>query len=146
MDEIKNKNQLRFEAIKKLNLPLGQYAITGSGALGIRNLREINDIDLIVTLELWKSLAATYGVTDTNSVEKITFPKEAIEAFREGSFYAAPKDEDAPTVAERIAKAEVIDGLPFESLEHVLYYKQKMGREKDLKDVQAIEEWLKSSS
>ena len=34
---------------------------------------------------------------------------------------------------------EVIEGLPFESLENVLYYKRKMSREKDKQDIQIIE-------
>ena len=35
-------------------------------------------------------------------------------------FLMPKKDPDAPTIADRIANAEIIEGLPFESLEHVL--------------------------
>ncbi len=136
-------NQHKFLQLKNLNLPLGQYAITGSGPMGIRNLREIADIDIIVSDELWDRLAAQYGITDTNGVKKIVFPDGLIEAFCEGSFYMVTNDKNAPTIAERIAKAEIIEGLPFECLEYVLYYKRKMGRGKDLKDIQAIEAWLR---
>ena len=64
------KNRQKFAAVTKLDLPIGQYAITGSGALGIRNLREIGDIDIIVTAELWNVLAAKYGVTDETGVKR----------------------------------------------------------------------------
>ena len=124
---------------KALNLPVGQYAITGSGALGIRNLRPIGDIDIIVTSDLWNILEAKDGVIDKNSVRKIVFPGSIVEALGENSFYTEEKDKDAPTIQDRIANAEIIEGLPFESLEHVLYYKRKMGREKDKQDIKMIE-------
>lgn len=144
--QIKQKNGEKLAAIRALNLPLGQYAIISSGPLGIRNLREIGDIDIIVLPELWDALAAKYSVTDMDGVKKIVFPGNIVEAFREGSFYTKPKYPDAPTEEERIAQAEVIEGLPFETLEHVLYFKGKMGREKDLKDIAIIETYLKTQS
>ena len=137
-----NSNQQKFEILRQLNLPLGRYAISASGPLGIRNLRDIADIDLIVAPDLWEALARQYGIINTGNVIKIVFPGGLIEAFREGSFYADP-DPDAPTVAERISSAEIIEGLPFVSLEHILYHKRRIAREKDLKDIFLIEEFLK---
>jgi hypothetical protein len=142
-NNIVKKNRDKFDAIRQISLPPGQYAITGSGALGIRNLREIADIDIIVTSELWSTLAAKYGVTEQNRLKKIVFPNQFVEAFNQGSFYEKTKDKDAPTVAFRIASADIIEGLPFESLEHVLYYKRRMGREKDLNDILLIENFLR---
>ncbi|CCB89426.1 GNAT family N-acetyltransferase [Simkania negevensis] len=136
------KNKKKFLALKQLDLPVDQYAITASGPLGIRNLRDINDIDIIVTQGLWDTLAARYGVTDTGSIKKITLLDGVIEAFQEGSFYTAPMDANAPTIDERISKAEIIDGLPFDSLDRILYYKRKLGREKDLRDIFLIEHFL----
>ena len=137
-------NETKFLKLRELNLPLGQYAITGSGALGIRNLRAIADIDIIVSVELWNTLSEQYGVIDQGGVKKIVFSGGLIEAFYEDSFYKLEKENNTPLIIDRITKAEVIDGLPFESLTHVLYYKRKMGREKDLKDILMIEHWLKT--
>ncbi len=137
-------NKQKFSKLKSFHLPIGQYAIISSGPLGTRNLREIGDIDIIVTTELWNTLAQSYGVVEKDGVKKITFPGGLIEAFYEGSFNVS-EDTDAPTVVERIATAEIIDGLPFELLEYVLYYKRKMGREKDLKDIELIKAWMSSN-
>jgi len=139
INEIIKNNSPKFAAIRTLNLPMGQYAITGSGTLGIRNLRAIGDIDIIVTPELWNALEKKYGVTDEDQVKKIVFPDGIVEAFGEHSFYTEKKDETTPTMSDRIAQAEVIEGLPFESLEHVLYYKRKMNRDKDKQDIKIIE-------
>lgn len=142
-NQIIAKNLEKFRQLDKFALPVDQYAITASGPLGIRGIREINDIDIIVSDELWASLAEKYGVTDSDGVKKIVFPGSDIEVLGEGSFYTRVEDEEAPTVAGRIASSEIIEGLPFESLEHVIYYKHKMGREKDLRDIAAAEEWLR---
>ncbi len=134
-------NQEKFAILKGLNLPTNEYAITASGPLGIRNLREINDVDIIVTPKLWDSLASKYGVTDTGSVKKIIL-NEMIETFCEDSFYTDQKDPNAPTVAERISQREIIAELPFDSLENVLHYKRKLRRAKDLSDIFLIERFL----
>lgn len=132
-------NKEKFVSLKKLNLPVNGYAITGSGVLGIRNLRAMGDIDIIVSQQLWDVLAAEYGIVVEDGVKKIVLLEGAVEAFSEGSFPL----EEGPSVAERIADAEIIEGLPFDRIEHVLYYKRKQGREKDLKDIVLIEQWLK---
>ena len=69
-----------------------------------------------------------------------------VEALGECSFCTEKKETDAPTIAERIAHAEIIESLPFEFLEHVLYYKRKMDREKDIRDIIFLEEWQKPTS
>lgn len=137
------KNQQQFADLKKLDLPAGHYAITGSGPLGIRNLRAIGDIDIIVSSELWDSLAAKFGIVDEDGLLKISFPGGNVEAFGERSFDSEENEHDAPTIPERIANAEMIEGLPFESLEYIIYFKRKMGREKDLNDIILIESSLK---
>jgi hypothetical protein len=140
-EEMRKNNQEKFSALRRLNLPRKHYAITGSGPLGIRNIRAIGDIDIIVSQELWKELAAKYNIIDLHGVKKISLPG-GIEAFHEGSFYAKHVDPTIPTVASRIARAEIIDDLPFDSLEIILYYKRKDLREKDLKDIGLIEQWM----
>jgi hypothetical protein len=136
-------NQELFSILRGFNLPIGQYAITGSGPMGIRDLKIIGDIDIIVSEELWNKLILEYGITDKNGARKVVFPGGTVEAFHQGSFYLEPFDPKAPTYASRIANAEIIDGLPFDTLETILYYKKKERREKDLRDIELIESWFK---
>jgi len=139
-------NHSKFAALTKYNLPPGQFAITGSGPLGIRNLKKIGDIDIVVSPELCDILIEKYGVTDDGKVKKIIFPEDNIEAFWESSFYTQPKDPDAPTTADIITEAEIIEGLPFATLEVVLYFKNKMKRDKDLEDIRLVEEWQRKKN
>jgi hypothetical protein len=138
------KNKKLFSLFKELRLPLGQYAITSSGVLGVRDLREMGDIDVIVDAELWDVLAGKCGIIQEEGIQKIALVEGFIEAFGEHSFsHKNLEDRAMPTVTERIAAAEIINGLAFESLEHVIYFKQLMAREKDLKDILLIEAWKK---
>lgn len=141
-DSIMKSNREKFYALKKLDLPLGQYMISGSGPLGIRNIKEIGDIDIIVTRELWEILSTKYEVSEENGIKKIVFPGGTIEAFSEDTWISELKDPKSPNISESIKNAEIIDGLAFDRLENVLFYKRKTAREKDLKDIDLIEKWM----
>ena len=72
----------------------------------------------------------------------ISFPGESVEALYQGSFSNLNRDPEDPTIIESIAKAEIIDGMAFVSIGHVLYFKKKMARAKDLADIRLIEEYI----
>lgn len=45
-----------FKKLKELNFPLGEYVLVGSGPLAARGIRAANDLDIAVTLKLFKEL------------------------------------------------------------------------------------------
>jgi hypothetical protein len=49
-----------LEELKKLNLPLGQYAIFGSGILSALNIREASDLDIVVKSDIFEDLWNKY--------------------------------------------------------------------------------------
>jgi Ser-tRNA(Ala) deacylase AlaX len=144
-DSITEKNQKHFDIVKKLNLPLGHYAIAGSGPLGIRGLRKMNDIDIIVSLDLRDKLAEKYSITDTGRVKKMVIPGKEIEILWQGAFYQHLPDETIPSVGAMIERAEIIEGLPFITLEDVLCFKRITNRLKDQEDIKLIENWQKNN-
>ncbi len=133
-------NDAKFQLVRDLKLPLGQYAITSSGPLGVREIREIGDIDLIVDDDLWHKMRAAYPVTQEHGVTKIRISQD-VEVLCEDSFPEA-RETGQPSVAQQIAQADIIDGLPFVSLSHVLYFKRAMMREKDKLDIMVLERLL----
>lgn len=142
--KMQRNNKEKFDALRKWQLPINQYVIIGSGPLGIRNIKTIGDIDILVSPELWATLVEKYGIADENGIRKIVFPDGIVEAFGEGSFYSFQQLPQDPALNDRIKNAEIMEGLPFDTLENVLYYKRKQGREKDLKDIYLIEQWMKT--
>jgi hypothetical protein len=132
---------LKFiEELKSLNLPLGQYAIFGSGPLAIRNLRDAGDIDIIVTPELWDKLAQKYPQTVK---ETIKGPVTSInighlEIYHEWLNLT-------PKIKEMIETADIINDLPFVKLDYVIEWKTFMGRDKDKNDLKLIEKFLNNN-
>jgi len=137
-----NRNLQLFEKFKKLNLPIGHYAITSSGPMGIRDIREISDIDIICDQKLWEELSTKYKATTENKVSKMHIT-DNVEALYEGSFFYNFCT-DAPSVEKQIAQCEMIDGLPFVDLKYILFFKKKLGRDKDKEDVKLINDYLKN--
>lgn len=127
-----------FDDLKRVGLPVGNYLITGSGPLGAKGIRQVNDIDIVVSRKLWDYLESKYGGKIEDGVKKIAIPKTRIEVLGEGSAYYGSEGD----IQSRIEQAEIIDGMPFERLEKVSNIKSQLGRKKDLADIKLIEDYL----
>ena len=140
---MKDKNQQLFDELRAINLPSDQYAIVASGPLGIRGLRDMSDIDILVTDNLWAELKKKYTEVFDHEASKLRVSPN-IEAFHDGSF--GESIPGSPTVREQIKGREYINGLPFQSIQTALYFKRLGAREKDIEDVKLIEGWLRENS
>ena len=123
--------------VKKLDLPLGQYVVVGSGIMAQLGLREANDVDIAVTPDLYAKLRACGEWEENKRYGKIFLKKGAVEIIPQLDW------EDYPTTAEAaIASGTIIDGVPFMNLHELLAFKRALGRAKDLPDIALIEEHL----
>jgi len=133
-----NRNQELLKRVKDLGLPLGEYAVFGSGPMGARGLREMHDIDLIVSDKIFDEysnksgwiIKEIYGYRDWLKNDELEI--EMGRDWHEGW-----------DVEKMIKEADMIDGLPFVQLDYLIRWKKFFGREKDLKDVELIENFLK---
>lgn len=127
---------LYLEELKDLNLPHGTFAIFGSGPIAIRGLRDSHDLDIIVKDHVYKKLCDAYP----NQAKTSPFAFIQIGNIEIGNQWLNSSEH----INEMIDTAEIIDGFPFVQLHYVLAWKKQMGREKDLKDVVLIEEYINS--
>lgn len=127
-----------LKKLKDLKLPTDQFVLVGSSALGIRGIRESNDLDVIVSDNLWKKLVQSYSVTREWKVDKIKIA-DNIEILGEGSVF---RDSRIASVDELIKTADTFDGLHYINLELLKKFKQQLGREKDFKDIELIDTYL----
>ncbi len=127
-----------FKKVKELDLPKGKYALFGSAPLGIRNLRECHDIDIIVTEDLWKIMSDKNWENSVAASGCSYLKSGEIELFRDW----APGEWH---IDDLINQAEIIDGLPFVRLEEVLKWKKIINREKDRRDIEIIESFCDNS-
>lgn len=124
-----------FQRVKELKMPIGRYALFGSAPLGIRGLRDCHDIDIIVTEDMWDEYKRKNWETRTMPHGSQYLWNNEIELWKDWK----PGKWD---IQKLIDEAEIIDRLPFVRLERVLEWKNLSGREKDLKDVEIIKNFL----
>ncbi len=138
-DTYDNNLKTLFEGLDALEFPKDEYVIVGSGPLGIRGIREVHDLDIVVSDRLWKKLSEKYEILDGDPGTKKMYIPTSIEILGGPSFIS---DGQTPTVEEMIKGAEFINGYPFMTLQYTIFFKLRRGREKDLRDLLLIEDWM----
>ena len=123
-----------FDRVKKLNLPVSDFAIFGSGPLIVRGIIPAsNDLDIICRGQAWERVKAI-GELEYLSKYDVTVVTMCDGRLTFGTRWAIGEfDTD-----ELIDGAEEIDGLPFVRLEHVKNYKEISKRPKDLRHIEAL--------
>ena len=127
-----------IEDIKKLNLPTGKYSVVGGSAMAGRGIRETGDIDLILTEDLYEELKKGGWAEKEKRPGYFHIYKDEAEATKNFNHIEGLNLK----VEDVIKNSEIIDGVPFMSLDDLVKLKQTMGREKDLRDIELIKDYL----
>lgn len=130
-----------IKELDALNLPKDQYVVVGSGAMAAHNIREANDFDILPTWNLWEKLKISYDVVMHEGNENINLG--SIQFLGRNNIF---RDESICTLEEMIGTADKIEKINFLRLDLLKRYKTILGREKDLKDIELIDNYLKDSS
>lgn len=131
--ETQNFNRL-LEELKTLQLPLGEFALCGSAPMAARGLRDVQDLDIIVSENLYQTLKQKYSDAKYQS----TLGPLKINDLEISCTWLNNLDEAKKIIAE----TEIINDWPFAPLKYVIAYKQMLNRQKDLDDLKLIEEYL----
>lgn len=129
-----NKEEI-IEILKKYNLPKEQYVILSGASLVLKDVKESAiDIDIVVTEQLEKFLLGKYDAKiewhDEKSNKDIYYINEL--NFSSNLQYILTNKE-----------YEIIKGYPCQTLDSIIKLKQNLGREKDLKDIELINNFKK---
>lgn len=131
-----------FTQVKSLNLPFGEYAVIGSGVMSAYGIRAHRDIDLVITEELFLDLKKNGW--------KVKQIRPDFEVVVFGIVEASPKmvtlDNYKPDIQKLIKTADNINGVAFTKLTEVIDFKRALGRDKDMKDIEMIEDFLQKNS
>ena len=125
------KFEERLDELRKLKLPADRFAVFGNGPLSVRGLKEANDLHIIVKKDIWDMLDRkfmarnNYGGIILGGVEVV---KDMLPWF--------------DNLDALIDSADIIGGIRYVKLEHVLKWKKDMKRDRDRKDIMLIEEFL----
>ena len=136
---------MKFEEIAKrtrvLGLNAGEYALFGSVPLAAHGIRESQDIDMLVTHEAYQRLKDQGWEVEVFPNGREMLRKDCFEAGEDWNYGTYN-----PDPAKLIKEADIIEGIPVVRLEEALAWKKALRREKDLKDVELIEEFMKHKS
>lgn len=128
-----------LEELKKMNLPDSQYAIFGSGPMAVRGIKATDDLDVVVLDGLYQEIRKKYQEKEKQGNKKVfnyLEPKQGIEIISTNeSLFGEPE--------EVIARAELIDGLRFVTLDDLIVWKKKVARPKDFQHIKMIKDYLK---
>ena len=134
-----------LERVKELNLPLGEYILICGGVLDMYGIRKAGDVDVVGTKKLFKELKRRGwkrvwffrgALLGRKMIRKPDGTAEALNNLRYGNYYKKAE--------EMIAMAEMVNGIPCMPLAEIATYKKEFTREKDIRDIKLIEEYLKT--
>ncbi len=123
-----------FDRLRSLQLPVGSYAIFGSGPLAIRGIiSACNDLDVLCNDDAWE-IVSRIGRTEFLPEYGVSIVALADTDITFGTSWGIG-DFD---INQLIDSAEMIDGLPFVLLEHVIRYKNIRSSTKDCRHLDAL--------
>ena len=130
-----------FDLLRSLDLPIGDYAVFGSGPLIVRGIIEAtNDLDVVSRGDAWERAS--------ESGDLVTLPLDGaviVSCFDGAITIGQSWAYGDVNIDELIDTAEVIDGIPFVGLEHVVAYKEIADRPKDRQHLRLLTEHHRSA-
>jgi len=123
-----------FDDLRALDLPLGHFAIFGSGPLLVRGIiDEVGDLDVLCRGPAWDMARSACTEEDVDHGVLVV----SLGALTFGTMWGIGDFDPARLIDE----VELIDGLPFVRIEHVIAYKRISGRRKDQQHLALIDAW-----
>ncbi len=137
--------QRQLEKLKSFGWPQKEFVVVSSGALAVRGIRDSHDLDVMVSKILWNELSKKYPtVKNEYGIERLC-PDPEIEIFHpEHTIFG-----DAGGILqtqEVFERADLLEEIQFMNLRDLKLIKTKMGREKDLRDIELIDTYLETEN
>lgn len=123
-----------IEIVNNLKLPIDKYVITSGSAMVLHNLREMtNDVDITVNSDLFEQFVEKgyevkyHKINDIKSCTLIDL-----------------SDEIQLICIDEIPNkyVTIVDGIPTQTIEHLLEFKLGLNREKDQSDINILKKYL----
>ena len=127
------------DRVKELGLPLEQIIVIGSGILDQLGIRRAADIDVVTNREVLEEIASSDGWVeklDKNQRQYLVKHDGSVEIWDGWEF-----DGQVVGYDDLLSHSVVYDNVRFVNLEFLRRWKNWRGREKDIRDVELIDEW-----
>ena len=127
------------DRVKELGLPPEQIIVIGSGILDQLGIRQSADIDVVTNREVLEEIASSDGWVeklDKNQRQYLVKHDGSVEIWDGWEF-----DGQVVGYDDLLSHSVVYDNVRFVNLEFLRRWKNWRGREKDIRDVELIDEW-----
>lgn len=124
------------QKISELGLPDNQFIVVGSGIMAAVGIRDSDDIDMIVSEELFRQLEDS-GWEHDEWADQVVLKRDVFDI---GTQW------DGKAIDELIDTATRIEGIPYLSLQDLRKWKKEKGRDKDIRDIKLIDAYLEAQS
>ena len=125
------------QEVSKLSLPLGEYVVVGGAILAVHGIRTTSDIDIVATPRILEQCKNEGWESAPRPTGEAGWKKGCIEVYPDVN-----SGHHRPETPALIKRADMIDGIPFASLNDLLEWKKAYGREKDKQDIELITQHL----
>lgn len=132
-----------LKKIRGLNLPEKEFVVLGSGILEVKGIRKANDLDILIKEDLFKILKES---TDWTYIQKTGKKGGKIDLLLKDNvqlYFHVYGEYSFNYFMEDKERVEEIENIYFSSLKDLLRNKKNWKREKDLIDIDLIENYLR---
>lgn len=127
--------------VKSLNFSHGSYVVYGAALFAVYGVREVRDIDMFVSPELYEQLKKRGWKKIMKGPRDEPLIYDVFEAHNTWEF--SPY---APTFEELMYRSVTYTDVTLASIEDICKWKEASGRPKDLADLKLIDAYLKVKS
>ena len=127
--------------VKTLNLPKNSYVVFGSCPLAVAGIRRANDIDLLVSEEVFAELKQSGWQELVKSPNDKPLVHDVFEAHNTWNFSSY-----SPTLEHLLSTATLVEDIPFASLKEVRKWKASSERPNDFVDIGLIDKYLETDA
>lgn len=127
-----------IQKVKYLDFPQGSYVVYGSGPLALVGIREANDIDMLISQELYDTLRKKgWHMVNKGPLDKPVV-KDDVECHPNWNFSMY-----RPTLEELLSRATIVDSVAFSSLQDVRKWKLDHDHSNRDEVLKQIDDYLK---
>ena len=124
------------DMIARLNPPAGEYIVIGGGVLETLGIRHTSDLDIVVSPKLYRNYHEKRWKEYTQDDGKTILSHNG---------YQIMQSYVGKTLKDLLPHAQYVDNVAYMSIADLIECKRKMGRKKDLADLDLIKAYMDSN-
>ena len=128
-----------FAEVRKLGFSDSEYVVVGSGIMQAMGIKNVDDIDIVVTPELFERCTAQGWEWHPRPNGEPGLRRGDVSLYLDVNCPPAEL-----SFAQLLAGSVVVEGVRFSSLDQLVDFKKAYGRDKDMRDLELIAAYFAS--